>query len=211
VKSVFLCLAVAVLPCAGGSRQASVAPIALYTQFQEAPSAAVREALESELNAIMEPAGLRFDWRSIGADNSAAATELVVVNFLGRCDVDRLQPLEVMPGALGWTHVSDGVVLPFSDIDCTAVRGFLQRDLLARPPAFREEIYGRALGRVLAHELYHVLAGTSAHGACGVAKSGFTVVDLMTRGFTFETAALRVLLESKAHQLLERAASGDAP
>jgi hypothetical protein len=205
VKRVVLCFTLAALPGVGGSRQAPVAPIALYTQFQEEPSAAVREALESELDAIMEPAGLRFEWRSLASPDRVAAPELVVVTFQGRCDVDRLQPVNVLPGALGWTHMTDGVVLPFSDIDCSAVRGFLQKELLNRPPSLREEIYGRALGRVLAHELYHVLAGTSNHGADGVAKPGYTVGDLMARDFSFEVAELRVLLESKTHQVLERA------
>jgi len=103
--------------------------------------------------------------------------------------------------------VSDGMVLPFSDVDCDAIRGFLQKQLLSTPEAEREETFGRALGRVLAHELYHVLAGTSNHGACGVAKSGYTVGDLVAREFVFEAAELRTLLQSKTHQTLERAAS----
>lgn len=210
MKRVVFCLTLAALPSLGGARQAPVASVVLFTHFQEEPSAAIREALQSELESIMDPVGLHFAWRSLNGRENATATELVVVTFQGRCDVDRLQPIEILPGPLGWTHVSEGVVLPFSDVDCTAVRSFLQRDLLARPPGLREEIYGRALGRVLAHELYHVLAGTSSHGACGVAKSGYTVGDLLAPEFVFEAAELRTLLESKAHQILERAAI-DAP
>ena len=103
------------------------------------------------------------------------------------------------------------MVLPFSDVDCDAVRGFLQKEMLSRPVDSREEIYGRALGRVLAHELYHVLAGTAIHGACGIAKSGYTVTDLLAREFVFEAAELRTLLKSKTHQLLEKAAASIAP
>jgi hypothetical protein len=31
------------------------------------------------------------------------------------------------------THISDGVVLPFTDIDCEATRLFLQKSLLHSP------------------------------------------------------------------------------
>jgi hypothetical protein len=206
VKRVLLCLTLAVLPSLGGSRQAPVAPVAIYSLFEQLPSADIREAVQSELEAIMQPIGLHFEWRTLGAVENSA-TELVVVNFKGHCDVDRLLPFEVLPGALGWTHVSDGVVLPFSAVDCDAVRGFLQRDLLAQSPLTRGVTYGRALGRVLAHELYHVLAGTSDHGACGIAKAGYTVTDLLAREFVFEAAELHKLAASKAYQILEWAAA----
>jgi hypothetical protein len=155
----------------------------------------------------MNPVGLHFDWRVLNQGDNSPATELVVVNFTGRCDVREFETLPFTSGPLGWTHVSQGVVLPFSDVDCNAVRAFLQNQLRTRPEAVREEIYGRALGRVLAHELYHVLAGTVDHGACGIAKSGYTVSDLLSRDFVFEAAELRTLLNSKVHQLLVTAAA----
>ena len=210
MKRVLFCLTLAALPSLGGSRQgpvASIPPIVIYAQFQEDPSSAVEEALQTELETIMNPVGLHFEWRDLNGAGNATAVELVVVTFRGHCGLDRLQPVDVMPGPLGWTHVSNGIVLPFSEVDCSAVRGFLQRELLARPPSARPEIYGRALGRVLAHELYHVLADTESHGVVGVAKSGYTVVDLLAHDFAFEAAELRALLGSKAHQALEKAIS----
>ena len=207
MKRFLLCLAAAVLPSAAGDRPAAMAPVALYTQFQQEPSPSTREALQSELETIMNPTGLHFEWRSLSDAQSAVATELVVVTFRGRCDVEDLQPLSSISGALGWTHVSDGIVLPFSNVDCSAIRSFLQKELLNRPEDDRERIYGHALGRVLAHELYHVLAGTPNHGSCGIAKSGFTVAELVANEFVFETAELRRLVESKAHRLLQRVAA----
>lgn len=207
MKRLLLCLALAALPSVCGSRQATVAPIAIYTQFEQEPSADVREAFQSELDAIMHPLGLRFEWRSLDGADHGAITELVVVEFKGHCDADRLLPVEIVTGALGWTHISEGVILPFSAVDCDAVRGFLQRDLLAGPATHRNQVYGRALGRVLAHEIYHVLSGTGHHGSCGVAKSGFTVMDLVAREFVFDVSELRKLAASKAYQILERAAA----
>lgn len=210
VKHLLLCLALSVCPSAGGVRQAPVAPvapIALLTQFDQEPSAAVRGALQSELQAIMQPIGLHFEWRDLRPTENTSAVELVVVTFRGHCDLDQLQSASVMPGALGWTHVSNGIILPFSDVDCDAVRGFLQRSLMGITDSRREETYGRALARVLAHELYHVMANTSVHGGCGLAKSGFTVSELLSAAFTFEASEFRKLVESRTYKVLEKAAA----
>src|SRR5689334_16848966 len=96
----------------------AVAPISLYTNFQQEPPGEVADALHDELAAIMNPIGLRFEWRTLATSGNEVSVELAVITFKGRCDVENLQPRSFSPGALGWTHVSDGAILPFSDIDC---------------------------------------------------------------------------------------------
>jgi hypothetical protein len=78
--------------------------------------------------------------------------------------------------------MSDGEILPFSDINCDAIRSFLQRDLLRIPEVDREVAYGRAIARVLAHELYHIFARTTRHAVRDIGKSTFTVQDLLRAG-----------------------------
>ena len=110
------------------------------------------------------------------------------------------------PGALGWTHVSDGVILPFSDVDCDRIRQFLQKDILQEPAADRDEIFGRAIARVLAHELYHIFANTEKHGSCGVGKSSYSVRELLSDDFQFEERNSIALKKSKTIEHLESAA-----
>ena len=43
----------------------------------------------------------------------------------------------------------------------------------------RNRRYGRALGRVVAHELYHILANTTDHSRHGLAKALLTVSELV--------------------------------
>jgi hypothetical protein len=206
MKSLFLCLALAVLPAFGGQRGASLAPIALYTQFQPEPPAAVLESLQAEVGSIMAPMGLNFAWRSLGASNgNQVSVELAVINFKGRCDAGGLFPNHANPGPLGWTHISDGVILPFADVDCDAVRGFLQRPLLALRPEERSQTFGRALGRVLAHELYHIFANTTHHGSDGVGREFYSVQDLLSAGFQFEARESLALTNSQAHIALSAA------
>jgi hypothetical protein len=183
----------------------------LYTQFQPQPPAAVLESLEGEVASIMAPMGLNFEWRSLGAaKGNQVSVELAVINFKGRCDVGGLFPRHANPGPLGWTHISDGVILPFADVDCEAVRGFLQRQLLEMRPGERARTFGRALGRVLAHELYHIFANTTRHGSDGVGREFYSVQDLLSAAFQFEARESLALRNSKAHIALSVAGNAIA-
>jgi hypothetical protein len=206
---IFLCLAAGLLPVYGEEhRQAPsvAAPIFLYTQFQQQVPVSVEDAVHEELETIMDPIGMRFEWRSLSRPRgNEVSIELAVVTFKGRCDVSNLMSTRINPGALGWTHVSDGVILPFSDVDCDRIRGFVQRDLLSIAPEKREQAFGHALARVLAHELYHIFANTAKHGSCGVGKAAYTTQELLSDEFTFEERESDALRSGKAHSALESA------
>ena len=195
--------AVAVLPLCGAQNGAVLPPIVLYTQFVEQPPGAVFDAIQSEVQSIMAPMGLRFQWHDlVASDGKQVSIELAVITFKGRCDVASLHPRDQNPGPLGWTNISDGVILPFANVDCSAVRNFIQRELLDTRPAAREAAFGRALGRVLAHELYHIFANTKRHGVDGVAREYYTAHDLLTADFQFQAKESLALLHSKARAAL---------
>jgi mono/diheme cytochrome c family protein len=124
------------------------------------------------------------------------ASELAVVTFRGQCDAVDLysSPERQMP--LGITHVTDGVVLPFTDVDCDSIRSFLRKRLAGMDPLVRDAALGRAVGRVLAHELFHIFVGTGHHSSEGVAKPAFTETELLSEQFVFETAEFRILRAS---------------
>jgi hypothetical protein len=184
-----------------------VTPITLYTQFQVSPPAAVLDAIESELHQIMSPLGFAFEWRALAANDGEASSVIAVATFGGSC-IAEASPAAVT-GALGWTHVTDGEILPFSEIDCDRIRTFLASGLARFRKENREEAFGRAVGRVLAHELYHVLARTAHHGTWGVAKAAYTAEELLSRTFRFEAKESHVLRLGWAAQALEH--EGGAP
>src|SRR5450432_2870042 len=100
---VVFCL-MAVVPGWSETRVARFAPIALYTQFEQAPPEGVMLALQDEVESIMAPIGLRFEWRKIGGTGEhEVSTELAVVAFKGRCDTAGLISHSEFEGALGWT------------------------------------------------------------------------------------------------------------
>lgn len=211
MKRLLTVLTLAVFPVLGQQPGAPLAPIALYTQFQNPPTGEVLDALQDEVESIMSTAGLRFEWRSLAAvRGDEVSVELAVINFQGRCDLDGMQAKGSHHGPLGWTHVSDGEILPFSDIDCNGIRQFVQNGLLNIKEADRAVAFGRALGRVLAHELYHIFAGTKHHGSCGVGKEAYTVQDLLSPDFQFQERESKALRTSKTHLVLENAVAGDS-
>jgi hypothetical protein len=199
-------LALAVLPVSGEMRQSpGAAPVTIYSTFEHAPQDALLATLEEEVAAIMEPAGIQFEWHQLSPDSAnRVSVELVVVTFRGSCEAGA--PLvRVEEGPLGRTHTSDGEVLPFIDIDCNRIRGFLKTSLAAFEPEDRPEALGRATARVLAHELFHVLAHTRKHGAWGVAKPCYTVHDLLAEIFLFEPREQELLRQSRSRSIPEQA------
>ena len=72
MKALAIGLVWAVLPALGQQPGAPIAPIQLYTQFQQQPPADVLEALRNEVDAVMAPSTLHFEWRSLKSVRSAA-------------------------------------------------------------------------------------------------------------------------------------------
>jgi hypothetical protein len=141
-------------------------------------------AMKTELTTIMKAAGTAVEFRSyeqmIGTD---AAGPLVVVKFKGKC---RMEPLPVLydeRGPLAFTHSSDGEVLPFSEVSCDRVTTSVHSALWGGDRGRADELLGRALGRVLAHEIYHILGNTQKHGTKGVAKSALSGEQLIADRF----------------------------
>ncbi len=187
-------LALAVSPALGQIGGGEIAPFAVYTEFQHAPPPAVLNALKLETNSIMSGAGWPLRWRLLSTHpDNEVFTQLVVVTFKGSCDVARVAPERLRARTLGETSVSRGDVMPFSSVDCDAVRAFLSHSLFKMWPAERAPLFGRAIGRVLAHELYHVATRTRHHGSEGVAEAAFTEQELLADDFSFSADDQRIL------------------
>lgn len=150
------------------------------------------EAMRRETARLVSPADYAVAWVSKGqAALGDSFEQLVVVRFRGVCQsqAEQDQPL-ADSSSLATTAVSNGQVLPFVDVDCDRTRRLIAPALTALPSAARETLFGRALGRVLAHELYHVLAQTKDHKDHGVSKPCFRVADLVSTRFRFDAVSL---------------------
>lgn len=206
----------AALSClAAFANAAEVPSIAVFMDFESEPSSASVAEMQQEVSAILKPSGLALDWRMLNDRRpDESFQDLVVVRFRGSCQMrnpsldSELGP-SVVGAALASTQISDGRILPFSDVECDRVRRYIAPGINSGDEQKRDSIYGKALGRVLAHELYHIFTGTSEHAQSGVARSFHTRKDLTAKQFVFTPRETETLHEVKWRALL--AGEGERP
>jgi len=109
---------------------------------------------------------------------------------------------------LGSTHIADGRIPPFADVDCDRIRELMVSSLAPASPQERERLLGHAMARVLAHELYHFLAHTTKHASTGIAKASYTGTELAAGVLRFDEAQLRSVREKDAGRTLAAAPIG---
>jgi hypothetical protein len=175
VKLALWCLAFGIVPLPG-----QVAAVAVYTDFEHPPNAAVVDSLRAEVDSIILPLGLGLEWRSLDGQGDRVSGELAVVSFKGTCDSGGIPPHAGDSRGLGWTHITDGQILPFTDVDCDQIRAFVRTRMNTTNPAERDRLLGRAVGRVVAHELYHIFARRAHHGAGSVDRPEYTAGELLS-------------------------------
>jgi hypothetical protein len=164
--------------------------VGVYLDFDQSPSAIAAEAMRQEAGAALHSIGFDIAWRLVSENQGNEAFErLVVVKLAGKCACERSLSSTRQIVVLGSTEVSGGEVLPYSQVRCDQVRRVLPQFEFAANRQSGDAALGRALGRVLAHELYHVLLGTTHHSASGLAKAIQSIEDLSADEFSFELSA----------------------
>lgn len=158
------------------------------------PSRAI-EAMREEMKRLFSGSRLRLEW----ADREAAglgfeADGIVVVRLRGECRMPELPMPPDERGPLAWTHISDGMVLPFSEIDCTRVTRAAQAALRGGERLLGDAFLGRALARVAAHELVHILLQRREHVSKGIFRRGLTPRELVEQ-FHEEDERGRIVLD----------------
>lgn len=179
---IFILMAIAV---AAATAQPAVR-VGVAVDYPQEMGKTTRAAFEREASAAMAEAGVDLVW---GTKAGEAFDRVVVVRFTDHCQEPE------MGRALGLTHISDGRVLPFVEMECGRVRLML---------GGCDGLLGQALGRVAAHEIHHVLTASGAHDAEGLTKAVFTRSDLYARELRFAPAAV-----ARMRATLEQRGSGD--
>lgn len=183
ILRVTVCLAFAALPLFAQPPSS----VGVFMLFDSVPGAGAVELMESEVEDLLKPAGLSLVWR-LASENQGSETfaGLVVLKFKGRCKPDAWPQLPVSDfGSSGEVHelaltrVSNGRVLPYTEVECDEVRRALAYLGEGVGLDERQAALGRAMGRVVAHELYHILAKTTVHARRGLAKPAQSLGDLV--------------------------------
>jgi hypothetical protein len=164
--------------------QAQTRTLALYGELPRDLDRESGSFMREELQRLLEPAGLDIVWKHLSDKKAGENFDLVVVvSFVGSCSVDRSVSITPTAVSLADTSISDGRILPFFRIDCPRILGMLGSSV---DPA----VVGRALARVAAHEVYHIVAQTAEHQEKGVAKASFSARDLTSARFDLDAWSL---------------------
>lgn len=187
------CLCLALVPCAAVAVTApSVShPVALFLDFDHSPSPVIVAGMKTEVQRIFSTSGLQFEWHMLTEPSPGSEfSVLAVVHVKGECRVPSLLPAhDSLPGAaLASTPVSGGNILHFTDLECSRVGEYISPLLSGSPQSVREQVLGRAMGRILAHELYHIFTGNQQHADGGIARSFHRRQELVAPRFDFEEA-----------------------
>jgi hypothetical protein len=170
--------------------------VTLVLQFDHAYSTRSLDAMEREVASIVSESGIKVDWRLLADVHSSDSFEsLVVVRFKGACNMEPAPPppLGDERGYYAFTYVSDGLVLPFSEVECDKISKSIRPAMSREQWRERDSMLGRALGRVLAHELFHMLAKTQHHAGEGVTRSALSPAQLISDRLTMAPADLEAL------------------
>jgi hypothetical protein len=178
----------------GGERDPGVPAGYVLTVMQQNSTTCprgVHAAMRVEVEALLWPAGIEIDWREYNPRAIAPSVcALVSLRFTTEQPKDGKHAAVRARRHLGWTHMTEGDILPYCVVDWKRVEMMTAPYASGKPVILCNEIVGRALGRVVAHEIYHVVTRTAEHSLTGVAQPRLTPEDLAAARCCFDDAAL---------------------
>jgi len=146
--------------------------------FQQPHNSKYVKSMQDEARHLLAPSGIDIDVK-LRSEMPASAEfkDVLVFKMTGSCGTSAPDPMmfdERSP--LAEAYVVDGKVLSFGEIHCEQIKSAIDHS-----PRGRLAL-GTALGRVLAHETYHMLGQTKGHTKSGVTKKSLSPMELSELG-----------------------------
>ncbi len=166
-------------------------------------------SFREELRNLLKETGVSIELRSLKDRRAGESFDrLMVVQLRGSCEVaGEAAPLKKRT-PLASTQVEGNRILPYTELFCDRIRSLLTAALEREPLYRRHTLTGRALARILGHEIYHFLAQEKTHAGSGVAKNCLGSQDLLNEDFAFDhhtLARLRATPEQTVYYEAEEA------
>jgi hypothetical protein len=203
-----LTLLLAVATCAFTQTRA----VSFFTAPDSHQSASSSASMQRELIRILSAIDLRVSFHDSIAQSAHDANHVVVLSVRGSCDMSASAPpvrdrVALDSRGLASAPVSDGRVLPFVTVECDKLRHWLTSRVAGFGAEQRQELLGRAIARLVAHEFYHIFARTKHHASEGIGRSCFSLHNLLADRFDFDqvTVAQMRPLPSTAPSYVEDA------
>lgn len=158
------------------------APVTVLLDFESPHSDTSFNAMQKELSRILASVRMKVELR-LKSDLTGTPTfggDLMVFKMKGSCSMRSLPvgALSDERGPLAMTYSVDGDMLPFGEVKCDRVRGSLERIFGKGNPDGHQAAYGVALARVMAHEIYHMMAKSGVHTKSGLTRESLSAEEL---------------------------------
>lgn len=168
VICIYALLVAAAAPCARAEG------ITIVLEFQGPKNDQSVAEMKREFEGIMKSSSLTFDWKSRAQAENASFADVVVVRFKGACVLKPVPYLIDERGPMAFTYSTEGEVQPFSEVACDRLTSVVRSAMSSSDYANADQLMGRAMGRVLAHEMVHILTRSGAHAHSGIAKTALS-------------------------------------
>jgi hypothetical protein len=176
------------LPVGANTTPSSEVTVILDFKGPNSPNAT--KEMQREAGKILGASGINLSFRSRSEAYGSDFSDLVVMTFRGNCKSEPPMPRydETGPYAVTWT--TDGQVLPFGEVDCGRVIQSARSAMWGGDLSRADTFYGRALGRVMAHEIVHMLTKSGDHAKGGVFREALSPRELTGASLTLSRADL---------------------
>jgi hypothetical protein len=141
------------------------------------------KALQAEASGIWKPYGIELSWFEPNADcGSHQPGDAMPVDWMLQVTSDSQEPPNAVLGAVEFREgVPDNTIHvryePLSRLILAAMIGSWSIGSMPRP--LRDRLVGQAIGRVVAHELGHILLALPTHDRSGLMRPTFVQSDLI--------------------------------
>lgn len=163
------------------------ADVTVIVNFKNSFSAPAVRFMQREVEQILKATGVSLDWRTRAEAGDATFNDLVVMTFKGTCVFNPMPVVYDELGPYAITRTTGGEVQPFGEVDCDHVVSSLHTAMAGDDFAKADMLLGRALGRVVAHELVHMLTKSKQHGREGVEKAALSARQLIAESLPLST------------------------
>jgi hypothetical protein len=199
MRPVYAC-ACLIAACAALPARAASPVVTVILDFKGPYSAQARRQMQREAAAILHSSGVRLDWELLADSRGKSYSDLVVMTFNGVCEYEPAPPRYDELGPYAVTKTTDGQIQPFGEVDCDRVVNSARLAMSGADFDRADLLVGRALGRVVAHELVHMLTKSAVHGKEGVERPALSGRQLIGSFLPLSAFDInRVRLELAAH------------
>jgi len=171
-------------------------PVTVLLDFDQPHSSVSLQSMQQELDRILASARLKVDLRLHNElPDAPQFHDVVIFKMKGHCTMNAL-PIAALSderGALAMTYSVDGSLLPFGEVECDRVRQSVQRAVGKGNPESHQAVFGIALARVIAHEMYHMISNSSTHTKDGVTKESLSGRELSQQLMSYPNGARNIL------------------